>query len=151
MEAAMAAHVSAPATPRIRHNYFAIGAAAIASFLLEAVWYSVFLNAWMAGIGRSMEWLHDNSPNFGVQLAIALASAALMAVGIDCIVQLTGPQTALRGIKVGALLWLGFELTVFSTEYVFEVRPWSLFGVNAGFWLLSIVMMGAIVGGWKKR
>jgi len=147
----MATNVLAPVEPRIRHNYLAILVAGIASFVLEAIWYSVFLNAWTAGIGRTMEWLHANSPNFGLQLATALAAAVLMAIGLDCIIQLTGGQSARRGMKVGALLWLGFMLTVFCTEYVFEVRPWSLLGINAGFWLISIVAMGAIVGGWKKK
>jgi hypothetical protein len=136
---------------RIRHNYLAIVAAGIASFALEAIWYSVFLKVWEAGIEHTQAWLEANSPNFGIQLAVALASAILMAIGLDCIIQLTGPQSAAHGMKVGALLWLGFILTVFCTEYIFEVRPMSLFGVNAGFWLISIVVMGAIVGGWKKK
>ncbi len=143
--------VSASVTPRIRRNYLAILVAGIASFFLEAIWYSIFINAWMAGIDHTDAWLKANSPNFGIQLAVALVSAVLMAVGLDCIIQLTGRQTALRGMKVGALLWLGFMVTVFSTEYIFEVRPWSLFGINAGFWLISISAMGAIVGGWKKK
>lgn len=74
-----------------------------------------------------------------------------MATAISCVTQLTGPQTALRGIKVGVLLWAGFVLTSWSTEYVFEVRPLSLLGINAGFWLLGMALMGAIVGGWKKK
>jgi hypothetical protein len=74
-----------------------------------------------------------------------------MASAISCVTQLTGPQTAWRGIKIAALLWLGFELTSFSTEYVFEVRPWSLLGINAGYWLFGMMLMGAIVGAWKKK
>jgi hypothetical protein len=31
------------------------------------------------------------------------------------------------------------------------VRPISLFFVNAGYWLLGMMLMGAIVGGWKKN
>jgi hypothetical protein len=74
-----------------------------------------------------------------------------MAATISCVTQLTGPQTALRGMKVAALLWLGLIFTAISTEYVFEVRPWSLLGINAGFWLLGVTIMGAIVGAWKKK
>jgi hypothetical protein len=38
-----------------------------------------------------------------------------------------------------------------ATEYVFEVRPLSLLGINTGVWLVGMVMMGAIVGAWKKK
>jgi hypothetical protein len=37
-----------------------------------------------------------------------------------------------------------------STQYVFEARTLKLLGINAGFWLLGMMLMGAIVGAWKK-
>jgi hypothetical protein len=151
MEGAMATTVSAIATQRVRQNYLAIVVAAIACFLLEAGWYSFFMKTWLSGIGRTMEWLVATGVNPALQYGTALVSAAVMASAISCVTQLTGPQTAWRGIKIAALLWLGFELTSFSTEYVFEVRPWSLLGINAGYWLLGMMLMGAIVGAWKKK
>jgi hypothetical protein len=151
MEGAMATTVSAIATQRVRQNYLAIVVAAIACFLLEAGWYSFFVKTWLSGIGRTMEWLVATGVNPALQYGTALVSAAVMASAISCVTQLTGPQTAWRGIKIAALLWLGFELTSFSTEYVFEVRPWSLLGINAGYWLFGMMLMGAIVGAWKKK
>ena len=136
---------------RVRQNYLANIVAAIACFLFEAVWYSVFLDTWIHGIGRTRQWLESSGMNPYLQFATALVMAALMATAISCVTQLTGKQTALRGIKVAALLWAGFELTALSTEYIFEVRPISLFLVNAGFWLIGMTLMGAIVGAWKKK
>jgi hypothetical protein len=135
---------------RVRQNYWAILVAGIASFVLEAVWYSVFLQQWLNGIGRTMESLRATGMNEYVQYAVALVMAALAATGLSCVTQLTGAQTAWRGMKVGALVWLAFICTTLMTEYIFEVRM-QLFAINAGFWLLDCVVMGAIVGGWKKR
>ena len=136
---------------RVRQNYLAIAVAAIACFLLEAGWYSAFMSTWLNGIGRSMQWLMSSGMNPYLQYATALVMAAVMATAISCVTQLTGEQTALRGIKVAALLWLGFEFTTWSTEYIFEVRPISLFLVNAGYWLCGMMLMGAIVGAWRKK
>jgi hypothetical protein len=147
----MAVGVPVVQMARVRQNYLAIVAAAIACFLFEAVWYTAFLNTWISGIGRTMQWLTSSGMNPAIQYATALIMAAVMATAISCVTQLTGKQTALRGIKVGALLWMGFELTTWSTEYIFEVRPISLFLVNAGYWLLGMMLMGAIVGAWKKK
>jgi hypothetical protein len=147
----MATGFSVAQAARVRQNYLAILVAAIACFLLEAGWYSAFYQAWLSGIGRTNDWLMQNSPNRALQFGAALVSGAVMATAISCVTQLTGSQTMWRGIKVGALLWLGFELTAWSTEYVFEVRPFSLLAVNAGFWLFGMMLMGAIVGGWKKK
>jgi hypothetical protein len=137
---------------RVRQNYLAILVAAIACFLFEAGWYSYFIQLWLDGIGRTREWLMSPAGNNpALQYGTALVSAAVMATAISCVTQLTGAQTAVRGIKVGVLLWLGFVLTTWSTEYVFEVRPLSLLAINAGFWLLGMSLMGAIVGAWKKK
>jgi uncharacterized protein DUF1761 len=130
----------------------AILVAAIACFLLEAAWYSYFMQTWLNGIGRTREWLMSSAGyNPALQYGAALVMAALMAAVISSITQLSGPQTALRGIKVAALLWAGCVLTTWTTEYVFEVRPFSLLLVNAGYWLVGMILMGGIVGVWKKK
>src|ERR1039458_2095944 len=121
---------------RVRQNYLAITLAAVACFLFEAAWYSYFLQSWLDGIGRTREWVMTS----GVNPALPYGTA-----------QLTGPQTVLRGMRVAALLWLGCVLTTWGTEYAFEVRTYKLFAINTGFWLLGMVLMGAIVGGWKKK
>jgi len=137
---------------RVRQNYLAILVAAIANFLLEAGWYSYFMQTWLDGIGRTRQWLMSAAGyNPALQYGTALLSAAVIATAISCVVQLTGPQTALRGIQGAAKLWAGFVVTTLATEYVFEVRPFSLLAVNDGFWLLGMMLMGAIVGAWKKK
>lgn len=136
---------------RVRQNYVAILVAAIACFLIEAGWYTFFLDAWIQGIGRSREWLMSQGVNPALQYATALISAAIIAAAISAVTQLTGAQTAIRGVKVAAFLWLGFVLTTWATEYVFEVRTYALFAINTGFWLIGMAAMGAIVGAWKKK
>lgn len=147
----MAVGVPVMQMARVRQNYLAIVVAAVACFLLEAGWYSAFYTPWLNGIGRTNDWLMQNSPNRALQFGTALIMAALMATAISCVTQLTGKQTAIRGIKVAALLWAGFELTSWSTEYIFEARPFSLLAINAGYWLFGMMLMGAIVGAWKKK
>ena len=147
----MAVGVPVLQTARVRQNYLAIVVAAIACFLFEAAWYSLFLDTWISGIGRNKQWLMSSGINPAIQYATAPVMAAVMAMAISCVTQLTGKQTVLRGMKVGALLWAGFELTTWSTEYIFEVRPISLFLVNAGYWLFGMMLMGAIVGAWRKK
>jgi hypothetical protein len=137
--------------PRVRQNYLAITLAAVVCFLVEAGWYSFFMQSWLDGIGHTREWLLSTGVNPGLQYGAALLSEALIATAISCVTQLTGPQTAFRGVKVSVLLWVGCVLPTWATESVFEVRTYRLFAVNTGFWLLGMIVMGAIVGGWKKK
>lgn len=147
----MAAEVSVMQGTGVRQNYLANVVAGVACFLLEAGWYSYFMNTWLNGIGRTKEWLVSSGMNPAIQYATAVVMAVLMATAISYFTQLTGPQTVWRGIKTGALLWAGVMCTALSTEYIFEVRPLSLWAVNAGYWLLGMMLMGAIVGGWRKK
>jgi hypothetical protein len=135
---------------KVKTNYWAIIVAAIACFMLEAIWYSIFLQAWLDGIGHTRDLLHRGANEF-LQYGIALVSEAIIAVAISTVTQLTGPLTARRGIKVGALLWFSFVFTILCTEYIFETRSFALLGINGGFWLLGTMVMGAIVGTWKKK
>lgn len=135
---------------RVRQNWWADIVAAIACFALEAAWYTLFLQQWLSGIGRSMQDLEKSGVNPLLQYATALAAQVVMAAAISCVVQLTGPQTAWRGMRVATALWMGFVITILATEYVFEVR-WTLLAINAGFWFLGMNLMGLIVGAWKNK
>ena len=140
---------------RVRQNYLAIVVAALVSFIFEAAWFLTFMNTWLAGIGKTMQSLVEEGKSAGMneweQYAVAFVCALTCATAISCVTQLTGPQTALRGIKVAALLWFGFVFTSLTTNIIFEMRPVSLFLVYAGYGLINMVVMGAIVGGWKKK
>jgi Protein of unknown function (DUF1761) len=147
----MATEIPVVQVRRVRHNHVAILVAAIANFVLEAGWYSAFYSTWVSGIGRTDEWLKQNSPNRALQYLTAIVASAVAAAVISYAVQCPGPQTLLRGVAVGFWLWLGFVLTTWATEYIFEVRPFSLLAVNAGFWLVGMMLMGGIVGAWKAK
>jgi Protein of unknown function (DUF1761) len=139
------------AQSNVRQNYWAILVAGTACFLFAAGWFTSFMMPWLAGTGRTIEGLKATGISPALQYGTAYLAALVVAAAISRFTQMTGEQTALRGIKVAALLWFGFVLTTWATEYVYEVRPLSLLAINAGFWLPAMVMMGAIVGGWKKK
>ncbi len=137
-------------SPRVRHNYLAIAVAAVASILFLAIYYTIFMDVWLNGIGRDRVWLAGNGASQLVQSATAMLAMGLLATLISSLTQLTGAQTAMRGMKVAAGLWLGCVLPIRATESVFEVRSYSLFALNIIFWLVAMLLMGAIVGAWKK-
>ena len=136
---------------RVRQNFLANIVAAIASFLIEAGWYSYFMQAWLNGVGRTRDWMQHTGINPALQYGAALLAFFVMATAISCVVQVSGPQTLLRGARAGALLCVGMVVPAFATEFVFEVRSWSLFAITIGFWLAAMIVMGAIVGAWRKR
>jgi hypothetical protein len=50
---------------------------------------------------------------------------------------------------VGAFLWVLIG-AAFATEYAFEARSIQIFAINAGYPLVGMMVMGAILGVWRK-
>lgn len=132
-------------------NWVAILVAAIAAFLFEALWFSVFMNEWIAGIGRTKEWLTTTGLNPAIQYAVAILCSVIVATVLSICIQASGEQTARRGVIVGAVIWFGFIATSWAKAYIFEVRGFEIYFIYTGYYLIELILIGAIVGAWKKK
>jgi|KBSMisStaDraftv2_1062788.scaffolds.fasta_scaffold578985_1 hypothetical protein len=137
--------------PVVRHNPFAIAVATLVYFFLGAVWFTMFMNPWLAGIGRTMESLKASGAPPWLGYVVALIMTAIIATALSWIIQATGPQTATRGATIAAALWLAFVFTTWATEYAFEARGLSILAINTGYPLVGMLLMGLIIGGWKAK
>jgi hypothetical protein len=136
----------------IKLNWFAITVAAIVSVVLEAIWFSVFMIPWLAGLGITRDWLLNLATvTPGVQYGVSLLCGFAAAIVLSILTQMTGPQTARRGIFIAILVWIGFVATTWAREYVFELRSVHLYLINTGYSLLDLILTGAITGAWKSR
>jgi hypothetical protein len=52
------------------------------------------------------------------------------------------------GVLVGFMAWLGFVATVLANQIFYERKPQQLVVINGGYLLVSLVIMGAILGAW---
>jgi ABC-type thiamin/hydroxymethylpyrimidine transport system permease subunit len=136
----------------LKLNWSAIFVSALVSVLLEAAWFSVFMIPWLAGMGITRDWLINiASVTPAAQYGTALVCSIVAATVISILTRMTGPQTARRGILIGILVWLGFVATSWAREYVFEVRSFQIYFINTGYFLIDLILMGAITGAWKTR
>ncbi len=134
----------------MRTNYVAVVVAAVAYWILGALWYGVLFNKpWMALEHITVEQAQSVSPvipyivSFLLELLIAYSLAQL------CIWR--NANTAGRGASVGVLMWIGFIGPISFMNYMFEMRPRTLFAINEFYPLAGLVLMGAIIGGWSKK
>ena len=134
----------------MKTNYLAVFAAALAYWILGAVWYGVlFSKPWMALEQMTIEKAQSVSPvipyivSFLLELLIAYAVAQL------CIWR--NANTASRGASIGVLVWIGFVGPISFMNYMFEMRSYTLFAINEFYPLAGLILMGAILGAWKKK
>ena len=134
----------------MKTNYLAVIVAAIAYWLLGAIWYGVvFGEAWMALEHMTAEQARSMNPVLPYVITLALNVLIAYALAQICIWR--NANTLGRGASVGVLVWIGFVGPVTFTTYMYEMRPKELYAINQFFPLAGFVLMGAILGGWKKK
>jgi len=134
----------------MRTNYAAVMVAAIAYWLLGAIWYAVlFAKPWTTLEALSETQMRSMNPVLPYVLTLLLN--VLIAYSLAQICIWMNANTVGRGASVGVLLWIGFVGPVTFTTYMYEMRPWQLFAINQFYPLFGFVLMGAIIGAWTKK
>ena len=134
----------------VRHFPLAILVATLCYFGLGAMWFTVFRNAWLEGIGKTMEQLQASGVSPMLAYGIALLLTLAMALFMSWLIQVTGPATASRGMQLAIILWFCTVFATFATEYAFEGRGVKILAITSGYCLVGMILMGAVLGGWKK-
>jgi hypothetical protein len=134
----------------MRTNYPAIVVAAIAYWILGAVWYGVlFSKPWMALENMSMEKASSMNPVLPYVVTLVLNLVIGYFLAQICIWR--NANTFGRGASVGIIVWIGFIGPITYTTYMYEMRPWQLFAINELYPLFGLALMGAIIGAWTKK
>jgi Protein of unknown function (DUF1761) len=132
-------------------NHVAVCVAGIVQFLLGAGWYTLLGPAWMEGIGKTEAQLQAEHGHSPLPYIIALGAALVVAYAIGWLLPRLGPPSAGSGVRVGATLAIALIGSTLAMNYGFEARPLSLWLINAGYMVVGMAIMGAIVGHWRKR
>lgn len=128
-------------------NWLAVLAATLSTFLLGGIWYSplMFGRAWMEVAGITEEKAKAANPGkvYGGAFVLSLISAVNLGMFV-------GPESDVAfGIAAGAAVGIGWVATSFGVVYLFEQRPRLHWFINASYWVVAFIIMGAILGAWK--
>jgi hypothetical protein len=129
-------------------NWMAIVAAAVVGFVVGGLWYSpaLFGKIWMDAAGLTEEQLAGGRKAriFGLSLIFLLIMSYCLAMFLA-----TPDITLQTGALYGFLTGFGWIFFAFGVVGLFELRSWSYILVNGGYWVVTMTLMGAILGAWK--
>ena len=54
-------------------------------------------------------------------------------------------ETFYLGGLIGFILWLGFIAAPLLASYIYEGRPFELFAINSGYWLVGLFFTGGLL------
>jgi len=132
-------------------NHFAAIVAGLVHFAFGAVWYTVFSQAWLVGIGKTREQIMADNGNSPMPYIIGVVTAIIVAYTLAWLLPKLGAQSVAGGIRTGVMLALTLVATTLALNYGFEGRSLSLWLINAGYMVIGMGVMGAIVGGWTRK
>ncbi len=133
-------------------NWLAILVAVVANMALGFSWHSMsmFGKEWIALMGWDIKKIKKpTNEEMTKSIGGQVISAGIMAWMLSVFAQHTASTTWILGMQLGFLVWLGFIATVNIGIVLWERKPCKLFAINTGYWLVSMLIMGAIIGGWQ--
>ncbi len=126
-------------------NWLSVLVAAVSSFLVGGIWYGpVFGRAWMKAFNYTEEDLKKRSipKTFGLSLLLAFFAALILDMFI-------GPEADIVfGGLAGFFAGIGWVATFIGILYLFEMQTLKVFFINAGYCVVSLTLMGIILGSW---
>lgn len=159
-------------------NFYAVFVSALVTLLVGFVWYNpkVFGTIWMNETGMTEEKAKQSNmlKVFGLtifySLMLAFLMPALVVHQLGALGMIGGPEfietakpsyaafladygdkfrTFEHGALHGFMSGLFLALPITAINGLFEQKSWKYILVNAGYWMVSMTIMGAIICGWK--
>jgi hypothetical protein len=129
-------------------NWWAVIVAAVVKFVIGAAWYAPQLlgKQWQAEIGMTQEQVRAGlAPALIAEIVTDLVMAAVLA----CFISYAGATTLVNGALIGLAAWVGFVATISIAQVFYERKSWRLWAINNGYAIISLIIMGAILGAWR--
>ncbi len=132
---------------QVHINYLAVAVATIVGYVIAFLWYGVvFKNKWMQLTG-----ITEMKPS-AKNVVLALVGTWFMSWVLDHAIIFGNAYLHTSGVSGGLMCgffnWLGFIMPLTLTSVLYEKRKWNLWILDNGFWLISLLAMGAILSSW---
>lgn len=131
-------------------NWLAVIVSALAAMVIGFLWYGpLFGKAWK----KANKFTDKDMKNMKITPQMAMIygtiNSLVMAVLLALIFSALNSVTLSGAVIAGIVLWAGIAATTRINSVIFEQRTVSLFIINAGYDLATILAMGIILSLWR--
>ena len=132
-------------------NYISVVASAVAMMVLGFLWYGpLFGKMWMKEMGLTKTDMEAAKKKGMVKQYVLMAvSALVMSYVFDHVLIAFSSTNVLTALQGAFWVWLGFIATLLLGSVLWENKSWKLYGLNAGYYLVSLGIIGVILTLWK--
>ncbi len=132
----------------LHFNHLAVIVSGFILWFLGAAWYSppVFAKPWMAMLGIKKGESNKNSLLAG--MISSLICDLFLSFILAHVILWSGAATFEWGALIGFICWLGFFAAPNLPQGLYENRPFKLFAINNGYWLVGLIVVGGLLAVW---
>jgi hypothetical protein len=137
--------------PTVTINYLAVLVAGVINIIIGFVWYakSVFGSKWASDLGKNIDEMGKDKKAQMRAMPIMIVGSFLMPYILAHFIGYTNATDALGGATTALWAFIGFSFTMGAMNYAFAGKKLRLFAIEYGNILVSMVVAGAILGGWR--
>src|ERR1041385_756718 len=122
-------------------------AAGVASTFIGFVWYheQIFGTAWARMSNISPEMLAEGKKKAPLKAVIALVFGMLIAYILTFFAAAWGVYDTIGAIELAFWIWLGFVAPMMFGMVLWESKPFSLYLIHVGHWLVTLICIALII------
>lgn len=127
-------------------NYPAILVAAVAYFIIGAIWYSpmMFAKKWQGYVNMPA----DAAKGMGATMVMSLIGMIVISFVMALFVTHVLPADIVRGIKIALVGGIGFMVMPMWINSLYAKKPFGLLVIDSLYHLISFVVMAIILTAW---
>lgn len=136
-------------------NYWAILGSAVIMLVLGGLWYGpLFGKQWSALSGIKIPEKMDDATkqammrSYGLMALGSLIVAYVMAHSVIFAGAYLNTDGVRAGLQAGFWNWLGFVAPATMGAVLWERKPWTLWFINAGYYLVGLLVIGVVLSVW---
>jgi hypothetical protein len=132
----------------LHFNALAILVSALFQWFLGALWYSpaLFSKPWRAMVEIRPD---AKKQSLMVGMIASFVGSLILSFMLVHVVIWAKADTLAHGAFVGLIAWIGFIAAPLAPSYIYEGRPFKLFAINTGYWLIALLVSGGLLAVWQ--
>jgi hypothetical protein len=130
-------------------NYIAVVVGGILHMIIGFLWYGfLFAKPWMKMVGLTPEKINASKDTMGRTYLVSFILGLIMAGVLYWLVKTVAPFSLTDAAMFGGLLWLGFTANPQLNNNMFLGKPFKLFLIDSGYFLVSMVVLTVLYTLW---
>lgn len=117
--------------------------------VIGTVWYGpLFGKQWMKLVGITKGDMEKGKKEMPKTYAMTFVGSLVTSCVLAVTISMSPVRSLTTGLVIALWIWMGFIAAVKLSDVIFEKKPWNLYFIECGYYLVFLLMAGGLFGIW---